>query len=110
MNEIEKINQAIDQFASEMKKKMIANIGKKSGWNEMSILDSMPRLREEIAELEYALPTRSKAQPECIDVANFAMIVWYRLMSYDEQVWHKTTYKSKLKQLESELAEIRRKG
>lgn len=77
----------VKQFADAMNAKLAEksrgndNYGPRSifyGWREnCDVAHLMKRLREELAELRSA-STPDEIAAECVDVANFAMMIWDR--------------------------------
>ena len=84
----------VNAFADEMEAKLAANRhkGDRDGWARMRLDWLLKRLREEVDELERALPRRATVRgiddpsyegggsprqiaEECADVANFAMMI-----------------------------------
>ena len=83
--EREKIEEAVDGFAENMKAQLCKNLHK-SGWDSMHPSDIWPRIRDELDELRVAvhdmmyppsLKDRVTVAREAVDIANFAMFAWY---------------------------------
>lgn len=68
------------KFAAAMEKTLKQN-DHKVGWKGFSVFWLMERLYEEVGELEKSFMNppediRKQAQKECVDVANFAMMIF----------------------------------
>jgi NTP pyrophosphatase (non-canonical NTP hydrolase) len=70
---------SVEWFADEMEKKLRRNDEKKGpeGWRDMSPLSLYSSLMQEIRELKMALNegVSESIIGECVDVANFAMMI-----------------------------------
>lgn len=75
MNESSKIEKAIDLFTNEMKKKMIKRLDDEyKGWDSRGLMpdfELMCRMYDKILKTPIE---------DSIDIANYAMMLWYRNM------------------------------
>lgn len=65
-------------FACQMDETFMAN-SHKTGWQNLTMKQSLKRIKDEVRELEEAINTKNKSGDdiihECTDVANFAMFL-----------------------------------
>ena len=69
-------NALISDMAANMRSKLIANRHKRH-WLDPEVTDAylLGRLKEEVAELEYAIMAGESRWPEAADVANLAAMI-----------------------------------
>ena len=79
-------------FANQMEKKLNRRIASKDGWHACKIRFMLSRLLDEAIELIEACryKARNDGDPnevidECVDVANFAMMIADRMKSIEER-------------------------
>jgi len=79
--EAPEIEKAVWEFAQEMVDKLRENSHKR-GWKEMLPHEIMQRILEEAGELVESIGnimvSKKTIEGEAVDVANFAMFMWYR--------------------------------
>ena len=76
-----KIRKEVQKFAEEMERVLRAN-DHKGGWKDMSDEQIYHRIKEELQELEETSITNIftwNAKKECVDVANFCMMLFDNL-------------------------------
>jgi len=80
--EQERIDKVVNAFAVEMKAKLFECVDKgKTGWdNKFDLPDNsiLQKIQEKI--------TVKNPETQCIDIANYAMFLWYRKTIEDENV------------------------
>ena len=78
MTENLEMRKEVVDFAQFMEK-ILRDNDYKSSWKDMTVWDIFARLQEEVEELRHALRFPSadwqNVQKECVDVANFAMML-----------------------------------
>lgn len=68
----------ITWFAKQMEKKLTRRMAHREGWKDASPDALFTRLKEEVVELDEALIAEAPSLDiidECVDVANFAMMI-----------------------------------
>ena len=72
----DEINDTVDNFAADMKLKLVANMHK-GGWADSHLSFLMSRLLQETGELVEAMMSgdHNWTAAEAVDVANFAMMI-----------------------------------
>lgn len=88
-DEITALNNAVDQFATEMKAKLIAMMleDDRRGWDDPSCLDG---IRQSMAK------KATQGDSQAIDVANYAMMIWWITVGLPDQRWDGFGYASKM--------------
>lgn len=78
--------EALAKFANAMELKLRKN-DHKTSWRELPIEALYRQMKLEIQELEVAMDflTALEARDECVDIANFALILWDRLSLLREE-------------------------
>ena len=73
----------VKRFAEAMEERLQGN-DHKHHWSNYTPQEMYDRLKDEVEELTWALGDEEKAS-ECIDVANFAMMIWDLLTGEDDE-------------------------
>lgn len=88
-DEITALNNAVDQFAIEMKAKLIAMMleDDRHGWDDPSCLNG---IRQSLAKKV------TQGDDQAIDMANYAMMIWWINVGLPDQQWDDFGYLSKM--------------